>query len=228
MDKKDKEILKSSTIVIADHVADEIASKIPVFNIAWGLSKALLGAGLKLRQQRALEWVEMIRDNPNLFNKEILQSENFQDTFVFSFEKYISERNEAKRKIIKRIFLGYSQCEDFEKFEIERMISILSLVSKQGLELLQLLNNVLNTLVLKNNRLSEHLTSYLTRDSNDNPGKYNLSPGSNIRELWGDAETDLISIGILRNYNIPKYNGSNYHDYDLTTTGQEFIKYISA
>ena len=30
-------------------VADEIASKIPGLNIAWGLSKALHGAGLKLR-----------------------------------------------------------------------------------------------------------------------------------------------------------------------------------
>lgn len=228
MNENDRQILKDSALVVADHIADEIASKIPIFNVAWGLSKALLGAGLKLRQQRALEWVEMIRDNPALFSEEILQSENFQDAFVYSFEKYISERNEIKRKMIKKIFLGYSQSQDLEKFEIERLISILSLTSKKGLELLHLLDRVSTTVVFKNNKLSEHLTTYLVKDSNDNPGKYDLSSGSNIREIWADAETDLISIGILRTYTIPRYNGSNYHDYDLTSTGQEFIKYISA
>lgn len=227
MNEKDKQILKDSALVVADHIADEIASKIPIFNIAWGLSKALLGAGLKLRQQRALEWVEMVRDNPNVFSEEILQSESFQDAFVYSFEKYITERNETKRQIIKQVFLGYSQSQDLDQFEIERLISILSLVSKESLELLRLLDKVSSTLVYKNNKLSEHLKTYLVKDSNDNPGKYNLSPGSNIREIWAEAEINLINIGILRAYTIPTYNGSNYQDYDLTKTGREFIKYIS-
>lgn len=224
MNKKDKQILKDSLLVIADG----IASKILGLDIAWGLSKALFEAGLKLRQQRALEWVEMVRDNPSIFSEEILKSENFQDAFVYSFEKYISERNKKKRQIIRQIFLGYTQSADLEQFEIERMISLLSLVSKEGLKLLYLLDKVSNTVVYKNNKLSEHLKTYLVRDSNDNPGKYNLSPGSNIREIWAEAEINLINIGILRAYTIPTYNGSNYQDYDLTSTGREFIKYIVA
>lgn len=223
MDIKDKQILKDSAIV----TADQIASIIPGLNIAWGLSKALYGAGIKLREQRALEWVEMVRDNPDVFNKQILSSENFQDAFVYSFEKYISERNDDKRKIIKKIFLGYSQSNDLEKIEIERMISLLSLVSLKGLELLKILNEISNPEVFKNNQLSDHLTTYLVNDSNNNPGKYNLPPNSNIREIWADAETDLISIGILRTYNIPRWGGSNHNDYDLSNTGREFIKYIS-
>ena len=228
MDKKDKQILKDSALVVADHIADEIASKIPVFNIAWGLSKALFGAGLKLRQQRALEWVEMVRDNPTTFSEEILQSENFQDAFVYSFEKYISERNQSKRQIIKRIFLGYSQSENLEQFEIERMISLLSLMSQKGLELLQILVKASVTQIY-GNKLSDHLTTYLVNDSNNNPGKYNLSsPDSNIREVWADAETDLISVGILRSYNTPNPHGVENNNYDITHTGREFIKYISA
>ncbi len=222
MNEKDQQILKDSALVIAD----QIASNLPGLNIAWGLTKALHGAGLKLRQNRALEWVEMVRDNPSIFSEEILKSENFQDAFVYSFEKYISERNEKKRQIIRQIFLGYTQSADLEQFEIERMISLLSLVSKEGLELLHLLDKLSNTIVYKNNKLSEHLKTYLVKDSNDNPGKYNLSPGSNIREIWAEAETNLINIGILRAYTIPTYNGSNYQDYDLTNTGREFIKYI--
>ena len=222
MEKKDKQILKDSALVLAD----QIASNLPGLNIAWGLIKSLFGAGLKLRQQRALEYIEMIKDNPSIFSQEILESENFQDAFVYSFEKYISERNESKRQIIKRIFLGYSQSENLEQFEIERMIGFLSLVSQKGLELLQILNQASSTQVY-GNKLSDHLTTYLVNDSNNNPGKYSLSPDSNIREIWADAETDLISIGILRNYNIPNPYHVESNSYDLTNTGREFIKYIS-
>lgn len=220
MNEKDEQILKDSALV----AADGIASIVPGLNIAWGLSKALYGAGLKLRQQRALEWVEMVRDNPNTFCEEILRSENFQDAFVYSFEKYISERNEMKRQIIKKIFLGYAQSHDLEQFELERMTNILSMISLNGIKLLRILRGISNS--TQKETLSESLLEYLVKDSNDSPEKYNLLPSSNIREIWNEAETDLISIGLLRTYNIPRYNGSNYHDYDLSKLGKEIIKYI--
>lgn len=220
MDKKDIQILKDSALV----VADQIASNLPGLNIAWGLSKALFGAGMKLREQRALEWVEMIRNNTDIFNENILKSENFQDAFVYSFEKYISERNESKRLIIKKIFLGFSELENNEQFEIERMIMLLSMVSIKGIELLKILKDVSGTYDGK--FLSESLLNYLTKDSNDNPGKYNIKPNTNIREFWADTETDLISVGILRTYSMPKFGGTKYHDYDFTNIGKEFIKYI--
>lgn len=220
MNEKDKQIVKDSSLIIAD----QIVSNIPLLNISWGLSKALYGAGLKLREKRALEWVEMVRDNPVIFIEEILRSENFQDAFVYSFEKYISERNETKRQIIKKIFLGYSKSEKIEEFEIERMTSLLSLISYKGLELLKILKNISTNIYNKN--LSESLLEYLIKDSNDNPGKYNLPTNSNVREIWAEAETDLISIGLLRTYNFTQYGGSNYHDYDFSILGKEFIKYI--
>ena len=223
MNEKDKQIVKDSALV----VADQIVSAIPLLNVAWGLSKALYGAGLKLREQRALEWVEMVRDNPTIFGEEILQSENFQDAFVYSFEKYITERNETKRHIIKQIFLGYSQSQDLEQFEIERMISLLSLVSQKGLELLRILNQV-STTQIHGNKLSDYLTTYLVNDSNSNHGKYNLAPNQNIREIWADAEADLISIGILKSYNAPNPWGVDPNNYDFTNTGREFVKYISS
>ncbi|MCA9386383.1 hypothetical protein KC717_07100, partial [Candidatus Dojkabacteria bacterium] len=128
MDDKSKQIIKDSALV----VADQIASIIPGLNIAWGLSKSLYGASLKLRQDRALEWVEMVQANPDIFNEQVLQSEDFQDAFVYSFEKYITERNKMKRQIIKNIFLGYSQSSDLKGFELERMTGLLSLVSFEG------------------------------------------------------------------------------------------------
>lgn len=122
MNEKDKQILKDS--------ADVIVSVIPALNIAWGLSKALYGAGLKLREQRALEWVEMVRDNPKVFTEEILKTEEFQDKFVYSIEHYIKERSEEKRKIFRAIFLGIINSNDNdEMFPIEKYINTLTLLS---------------------------------------------------------------------------------------------------
>jgi len=220
MNDKDKQIVKDSL--------DMIVSSVPGLNVAWGLSKALYGAGLKLRQQRALEWVEMVRDNPTIFTKQILEQSEFQDGFVFVLEKYVRERNEQKREIIKKIFLGYTNSTKREKFELERLINTLSLISYDGLVLLGLLEK-LSSKANYGKMLSELLKNYLVKDSNDNPGKYNLKPNENIREVWLNAETDLISIGLLRTYNIARSGGKDhvsYPDYDLSKLGKEMIKYI--
>lgn len=222
MSEKDTQIIKTSALVLAD----QIASSLPGLSIAWGLSKALHGAGLELRKQRALEWVEMVRDNPDIFYKDFLESEDFQDAFVYSFEKYISERNNKKRELIKKIFLGYSDSKDRENFELERMINTLSIISFSGIKLLEILKKVSDLSIKNAKQLSDSLLEYLIKDSNDNPDKYKTSPGSNVREIWAEAETDLINIGLLRTYNIPKLGGSKYHDYDFTTYGKNFIEYI--
>lgn len=116
---------EKAKIILIDS-ANAIASGVPGLNIAWGLSKALLGAGLKLRQQRALEWVEMIRDNPQIFIKELLEQEDFQDGFVYSLEKYLTERSEQKRKFIRNLFLGFTKFEKKEEFSLEKYIFIIS------------------------------------------------------------------------------------------------------
>jgi hypothetical protein len=92
MNSKDKILVKDSALVVAEAVVDEIAKLLPGINIAWGLSKALYGAGMKLRQERVLEWVEMVRDNPSIFTEQILSDEKFQDGFVLALEKYIVEK----------------------------------------------------------------------------------------------------------------------------------------
>ena len=221
MNQKDGQVVKDSALVIAD----QIASNIPGLSLAWGLTKALHGSGMKLREKRALEWVEMVRDNPDIFTHVVIGSENFQDAFVFSFEKYISERNKSKRKIIRNIFRGYTQSDQHEEFELERMISLLSLIGLDSIKLLGLLKD-LDTDKKRGAILSESFRDFLVNEANNNRVKYQVPPGQNVRELFADAETDLISVGILRTYNRPKLGGTNYHDYDLTKTGKELIGYI--
>ena len=118
MQDGDKNLLKQSGMV----VLDQAASSVPGLNIAWGLTKALLGNGLQLRQQRALEWVELVRDNPEVFTEEIMATEQFQDSFVYCIEQYIAERNEEKRQYIKSVFMGFVAVGDHEEFPLERLL----------------------------------------------------------------------------------------------------------
>ena len=97
MNQKNKQIAKDSI--------DVIVSRVPGLNLPWELGKAWYGAGLKLRQRRALEWIEMIINKPSIFIKEVLENEEFQDGFVFALEKYIRERNKKKRAYYRNIFL---------------------------------------------------------------------------------------------------------------------------
>lgn len=133
MKEKDKQIAKDSAIVIAEG----IVSAVPGLNIAWGLSKALLGAGMKLRQEKALEWVEMVKDNPSIFTEKILQDKHFQDGFVFGLEKYIRERSEEKRRIMKDTFLGFTEDKDKELFELEKMYHVLNILDVDDLLVLR-------------------------------------------------------------------------------------------
>ncbi len=121
MIEKDKQILKDSSLA----VADGIVALVPPLAVAWNLSKALYGAGLKLRQQRALEWVEMVRDNPSLFTKELLEQEDFQDAFVYALEKYLLIRSEDKRVYMRSVFLGFCMSENRKQFDLERYIHTL-------------------------------------------------------------------------------------------------------
>ncbi len=121
-------------------IADEIVSKIPLLNLAWGLSKVVLGAGLKLRQKRALEWVEMVRDNPDVFTEDVLRSEAFQDGFVYALEHFLRERSEAKRKAFKKIFLGFASSEDKDAFPLEKYTSTLAQLTAGDISVLRTLD----------------------------------------------------------------------------------------
>ena len=133
MQNKDKKIIKKSSLV----VADQIVSNIPALNIAWGLGKALFGTGMELRQERVLEFVEMIQKNPSVFIKEILNDKNFQDGFVYSLEKYIRERNKEKRKVLRNIFLGFTKSEYKEIYPLEKMAHTTTQLSESDIKVLK-------------------------------------------------------------------------------------------
>lgn len=133
MNDKDKTIIKEVVVGAADGVVNTLEAILPGVSIPYNMAKALFGAGMKLRQQRVLEWVEMIRDNPNVFTKEIVEQSAFQDAFVVALEKYLIERNEEKRKYFRNIFLGYASSNNPDQFPLEKYIHTLSQFSVEDL-----------------------------------------------------------------------------------------------
>lgn len=116
-------------------------SSTPGIAIVWELSKALYGNALELRQQRALEWVEMIRDNPNVFRKDLLESVEFQDGFIVALEDYLKIRTLLKRSMARKIFTDFAVSADKEQFELERYNLTLRQISSSSLEFLAYLKN---------------------------------------------------------------------------------------
>lgn len=196
MIEKDKQLAKDSTLVLVDG----IASTIPLLALAWSLSKAYYGAALKVRQQRALEWVEMVRDNPSTFTEEVLRDEKFQDGFVFALEKYLQERNKEKRKYYRNIFLGFAKSNDKPRFELERYYYVLSLLDEFSIDTLQYVD--IHT-----------------------PGSYQLF--DNARKIQ-DIHA-LINAGILYLDTTVRYNGTGHIDSPFVYTsdfGRNFIMYL--
>jgi len=118
--KSDKNLLKRSRKALISSTV----SSTPGLAQAWALTVALSGNAIEIRQQRAIEWIEMIKNNPSFFTKKVLSSEEFQDSFAWSFEKYIVQRQRYKRIMMRNIFLGYIKAND-RNFPLERMYSLL-------------------------------------------------------------------------------------------------------
>ena len=126
----DRLLLKEVEKIAADELVDAIATSIPGVDIAYKLAKAYHGRGMKLRQQRVLEWVEMVRDNPHFFTEAVFNDENFQDGFVIALGQYIVERDEAKRRIFRNIFMGFAESDDKVAFPLEKFTHTLSQLSQ--------------------------------------------------------------------------------------------------
>ena len=132
MKNEHKEISKSSGTAAIDTLATAIDASLggaPLATGAWAFAKAIIGNGLALRQNKALEWVEMVQQNPSVFTEEVLRSEYFQDAFVTSLETYIKERDEYKRTLLRNIFLDFNSVKDPLLYPLERMYEITRLIT---------------------------------------------------------------------------------------------------
>lgn len=160
----DKLLLEEVGSIAADEVVDAIATSIPGIDIAYKLAKAYIGRGMKLRQQRVLEWVEFVRDNLGEFSKQLFDNEQFQDCFVLLTEGYVRERVERKRKFHQQILLGITKLspEELEKYQLEKMITVTNQISLEALNVLLFIKHELLEKVEKD--IQEQLKVFKDRE----------------------------------------------------------------
>jgi len=110
---------------------DSLVAQQPELTPHWILVKGFYGALFDIREERINELVKFFQKNKKVFIKEIVETEEFKEIFVITFENYLKQRNEKKRKIIQNIFLGFSKIinEGHNPFEIERMYDLLNKMS---------------------------------------------------------------------------------------------------
>ncbi|NTW15330.1 MAG: restriction endonuclease [Candidatus Moranbacteria bacterium] len=113
-----------------------LLAQYPYWELAFYEAIGLYGYYMALKQERVNEYVEFIRDHPDAFRKQIVESEEFRDGFVIAFEEYLKLRSEEKRRLAKRVFLGFTVSEDKEGFELERLDDVLSKISLPAISFL--------------------------------------------------------------------------------------------
>lgn len=115
-----------------------LVSRIPCFGIVWDVTQAFLAASIKVRQERAVEWIELVRKHPSVFSERLFRDEQFQDGFVLLLEKYLRERDSAKRQILQKILLGFAKAEDLSSFDLERLSNVAEQITSEDIKILSI------------------------------------------------------------------------------------------
>lgn len=209
---KSDELLMGEVIDIAsDEIIDAIATSIPGINIAYKLAKAYDGRAMKLRQYRALEFVEFIRDNLGNFGKQIFEQEEFQDCFAQLINAYIRERSEQKRKYYQQLLLGLANKNEKElmDFELERMIIVTTQISPTALNVLSFIKKS-NLLQQIEEDVQKQLESFKDREGVEG---IRLEDITRSRILI----SDYISRWIHENYNVNSEIVKKKYDFPITS-----------
>lgn len=113
----------------------------------WGLTMyaaiGLYGAFMLYRQEELNNLISFIKDHPNEFKSEIVESPEFQKGFILCFEKYLRIRSDDKRVILEKIILGFTVSDDKEKYHLERLTDVLDKISIEALEQLIFIKQVI-------------------------------------------------------------------------------------
>jgi len=130
-----------------------VASR-PEFLPHWLLISGYFGTLLDLQQEKVNEFVNYIQNNSSIFTKEMVNSLEFKEGFVITFESYLKQRNKQKRKYIQNIFIGFTESEVKEDFELERMYDLLNKISKYQISTLKRIYNKIDISINEKERLA--------------------------------------------------------------------------
>jgi hypothetical protein len=255
---KEKKLIKGlndSSANIADILVDEIAKNIFGINIVWAIAKGFYGAAIRLRQEKAIEWIEMVRDNPSIFTEMVFSDEKFQEGFVTAFQQYLTARVKEKRKYLRNIFIDFTRSKTKDEFELERLYDSYLKISPHGINVLMFIKTKIVPFIeedLKKEVAKSHerpkmreeeitswkqksLSHYISKWIHEtyNPGKEFANVYENEFDIRRDIFTgidELVSLGILKINTTQGLGGislSSGSAFGFSTFGFDFLEYIT-
>ncbi len=201
--------------------------------LAWGLIKTLFGAHLEVRKERTINFLKKIIDNPEIFTEKIVNSEEFRDGLIFTFEKYLFERNKIKRDAIFNIFKGYAKKGCSNDFKLEKFLHTLSLLTEYEAKVLKIFvdGSIYKWLEEQKIYSNEELVTESKRPLNVYQlGKYILSQKVDMNEFEDEEYcyevfNSLINLGVITQ--TVDTMGVVTNSYKLSSFGDEFVKYAT-
>jgi len=216
----------------------EIAERAPGLGTAIKLSKVVMYPFVRervRREKRAREWLQMFVDDPGMISEDLWASPYFQDGFMYMFQVCLRTRSSKKRENIRSLLRGFAKNGDLEQYPYERLISCLEQIRPDEVLMLSIYSN-------------GSLAQWLNEQSMFDPEKDDLNQvvaneslnvlqiGQLIladicgHEQFRDSSytheviASLVGLGLIRT---GFYRSTIPDAYQLTSLGQEFIKYLA-
>jgi hypothetical protein len=204
---------------------DSALSTTPALAIVWGAIKGGVNA---IRKKRAEVFLNFAVSNINI---EMFNNDQFVDGFSLTFEEYIKQRNEKKRKCIENIFLGFVDSKFDDNFEIERMYDLLNKINLSHAKLLKDIQSVgVNGLEIYEDKKGEYGINMDKKHDDYNEIKYleylGLVEITNYRELESEEELEGNREDGFRETGKLLYSLKQIENAYLTNFGGKFINYL--
>jgi len=186
----------------------------PEFMPSWILVKGFYGSLFDVKQEEINEFVEFIKENNDIFTQEIVKTKEFRDGFVITFEEYLKQRNENKRKYIQNIFLGFTADDAKDDFELERMYDVLNRISKSQISL------------MKKIKREGQIEIEIVNGSVDNEDDYeNLKYLEYIGILSHTKQSD-VDVDVVDTYMQAYSDLYEIETFKLSSFGKKFVRFI--
>ncbi len=205
--KRHTNALISTSLPYLEQIITPLLQAYPYWQLAIHEAIGLYGYYMALKQEEVNDYVTFIKDHPEDFTEEIVATKAFRDGFVMAFQDYLKLRTEAKKKIAKEIFLGFTKSSAKEEFDLERLDDALLRISPHALTVLHFLKTTI--LPLKEKIIREELKGKnIANSDKSEEWWFNLDwerePLSRFIQQWLHDNYDPNSEKVKNQYNVTK------------------------
>lgn len=119
----------------------------PYWILAFTGAASLYAAYMVVHQEEIDEILVYIKEHPDKFHAEIVNSKEFEKAFILFLDNFFKQRTKQKKSVAKKVFLGYVSNDKKENYEIERLNDCLLRITPKTLEFLAFLKQTIIPLI---------------------------------------------------------------------------------